>query len=200
MQKKKGRPTSIPKNFYDYDFTKELKKAPSSKIKMKLLALKKLQSGAYYYEVEKTFQVHRGSVKNWIKRFLENGIEGLKDKPGRGRKSRLSKDLYEEFKQAVIDLQITRSGGRINVKDITEMAKKRFGVSYKVKGMYDLLHRLGMVWISSRSVHPSCNKELQDAFKKTLRKKFKNVCQRERALLMQKYGSKTRRVWASREL
>ena len=52
MQKKKGRPTSIPKSFYDYDFTKELKKASSSKIKMKLLALKQLQSGAYYYEFD----------------------------------------------------------------------------------------------------------------------------------------------------
>ena len=111
MQKKKGRPTSIPKSFYDYDFTKELKKASSSKIKMKLLALKQLQSGAYYYEVEKTFQVHVNSVKNWLKRFLESGIEGLKDKPGRGRKSKLSKDLYEEFKQAVIDLQTPRSVG-----------------------------------------------------------------------------------------
>lgn len=166
---------------------------------MKLLALKKLQSGAYYYQIEKTFQIYKGSVKNWMKRFLEKGIEGLKDRPGRGRKSILPKELYENFKQAVIDLQATRPGGRINVADITEMAKTKFGVSYKVKGMYDLLHRLGMVWISSRSVHPSSNKKLQNALKKTLSKKFKNACQKEKVLMMQKYGFRTKRVWVNKE-
>jgi transposase len=53
------------------------------------------------------------------------------------------------------------------VSDITKMANEEFGTTYTVKGMYDLLHRINMVWISARSKHPSHNAAAQEAFKKT---------------------------------
>lgn len=169
MQKIKiGRPQKIPQSFYEYNFAAEAKRALSAEIKMKLLALNQLQSGAYYHDVTKMFQVHKLSVKNWMKRFLDNGLEGLKNKSGRGRKSRFPANLYKDFKQAIIDLQATRPGGRINVADITKMAQEKFGIFYSTKGMYKILHRIDMVWISSRSVHPSRNEAAQEAFKKTL--------------------------------
>ena len=163
-----GRPQLIPKIFYEYDFAKEVKRAPSAKLRMKLLALKKLQDGDYYSDVAETFQALESTVKSWMQRFVKEGVKGLEDKQGRGRKPKLSIDSYGAFKQAVLDLQATRPGGRINATDITEMAKAKFGVSYKVKGMYDVLHRLNLVWISSRSIHPAHNKDAQEAFKKTL--------------------------------
>jgi DNA-directed RNA polymerase specialized sigma24 family protein len=41
--------------------------------------------GKRQIEVGKILRVHRNTVRLWEKRYREKGIDGLKDKPGRGR-------------------------------------------------------------------------------------------------------------------
>jgi transposase len=168
MQNKKGRPPVIPQIVYEYNFAAAAKRENVARYHVKLLALNQVKQGKGYREVSKIFKVHETAIKNWVIRFAKEGLSGLKDKPGRGRKCMLQKDQVAEFKDSIYELQSLRSGGRINVADITKMANEKFGTSYKVKGMYDLLHRINMVWISARSKHPSHNAIEQEAFKKTL--------------------------------
>jgi transposase len=168
MQNKQGRPPVIPQKLYEYDFAAAAKKEKVAFCRVKLLALEQIKLGHGYRETAKTFGVHETAIKNWVLRVAEEGLSGLKLKPGRGRKKRLQQNQVEAFKKAVIELQNKRSGGRINVADITKMANEKFKLSYKVKGMYWLLHSINMVWISARSKHPSHNAIAQEAFKKTL--------------------------------
>ena len=42
--------------------------------------------GKRQMEVAETLKVHRNTVRLWEKRFRAEGLEGLRDKPGRGRK------------------------------------------------------------------------------------------------------------------
>jgi len=168
MQRKKGRPPIIPQEIYQYDFASMAKREKIAPMRVKLLVLEQIKRGKGYREVAKIFDVDETAIKKWVIRVVTEGIDGLKIKPGRGRKCKLDKEKIGEFKEAIQELQSKRSGGRINVSDITKMANEKFGTSYKVKGMYDLLHRINMVWISARSKHPSHNAAAQEAFKKTL--------------------------------
>lgn len=168
MQKKKGRPPVIPQEIYQYDFASMAKQEKIAFLQVKLLVLEQIKRGEGHREVAKIFDVDETAIKKWVIRVVAGGIDGLKIKPGRGRKCKIDNEKFGEFKEAIRELQNKRSGGRINVSDLTKMANEKFGTSYKVKGMYDLLHRINMVWISARSKHPSHNAVAQEAFKKIL--------------------------------
>lgn len=75
--------------------------------------------------------------------------------------------MIDDFKQAIIELQDRRTGGRINAEDITEMAREKFGAVYKERSIYSVLSRIDMVWVSARSVHPNRDIVQQNIFKKT---------------------------------
>ena len=51
--------------------------------------------------------------------------------------------------------------------DIVDMIKEKYKESYSVSGVYKLLKRMGMSWVSARSIHTKSNLEVQEAFKKT---------------------------------
>jgi len=167
MKSKKGRPPTIPQEFFKYNFEAAAKNN-DTRVCVKLLALDQIKNGMGYREAGKIFHVHETTIKEWVIRFANEGLDGLKLKPGRGRKRQLKDDQVEDFKKAIKELQAKRSGGRINVADITKMANEKFGLSYKIKGMYHLLHSINMVWISARSKHPAHNATAQESFKKTL--------------------------------
>ena len=61
-----------------------------------------------------------------------------------------------------------RAGGRLTGKDIQQLAKEHYNAHYTVNGIYELLKRIDMSWISARSQHPKADIQAQDAFKKTL--------------------------------
>jgi len=103
----------------------------------------------------------------WVKRFRTEGFEGLKDKPGRGKKPLILAEHQAAFRQAVIELQEERAGGRIRGRDILELMKEKYGVDPSLKTVYNTLKRADLLWITGRSIHPKADLEAQEAFKKT---------------------------------
>ena len=79
---------------------------------------------------------------------------------------RLPKTQEEAFRQAVEELQRSRGGGRARGEDIRQLLARQFGVDYTLNGVYELLKRLDMTWISARSVSPNANPLKQAEFKK----------------------------------
>ena len=96
--------------------------------------------------------------------------KGLVLNTGPGRIARISSKLSTEFSEAVISLQENRNGGRIIGKDIVNMVQEKYAVKYSVSGIYKLLYRMGLSWVSARSIHPMADLEAQESFKKTLKK------------------------------
>ena len=47
-----------------------------------------LADGVTITDIAATVGIRRRYVYKWVQRFLEEGLEGLKDKPGRGRRIR----------------------------------------------------------------------------------------------------------------
>jgi transposase len=103
----------------------------------------------------------------WVKKFRIEGFEGLKDKPGRGMKPYISQEHRTAFREAVLELQANRSGGRIRGTDVLELMKTKYGVDPSLGTVYNTLKRADLVWITGRSIHPKADLEAQEIFKKT---------------------------------
>ncbi len=121
------------------------------------------------------FLVGHLTVSEWFVRFISEGIAGLTDKPGRGGKPKLSAEEEINFKKAVLGQIAERVGGRLKGTEIVKMLKERFGADYTLSGVYDLLSRLNIVWITVRSKHPKADPEKQKDFKENFSAKAEKV-------------------------
>ena len=107
------------------------------------------------------------TLNSWLSWYQEEGAERLRSKVrGRGAKPKISVQK-EKLQQDILELQSTRNGGRIIGSDIQEMIRKNYHVKYHNNYIYELLEKLGLSWISSRSKHPKSDPVAMDAFKKT---------------------------------
>jgi transposase len=131
-----------------------------------LLAVSHFIEGKNRTEIASFLKVSRRSVNIWIKAYLDFGLEGLKVKPRSGRPARLTSKQLEQVKSYVVDNAIKKQGGRLQGKDVQAYIKNTFGVTYQKTNIYQLLHKLNLSWITTRSKHPKQSVEAQAAFKK----------------------------------
>ena len=174
-----GRKAKITESIYKTDFSVLMKQELSPRIKLRLLGLRNVSKGMNFRQVSNVLGVHEKSVKNWVRGFGKDGINGLRDKPGRGRKPKLPLSKNDYFVKSVIKLQEDLKGGRVNAKNINEMLMKEFDVNCSISSTYRLLKRAGLSWVSARSKHPNSNVEQQMSFKKTLKMKLQKCCQNQ---------------------
>ena len=160
-----GRKSQYLRKLQSYDLKKLLKNTKDKQLRLYLIAIKHVQEGKTMCEVGKLFNVHYNSVRSWVERFVNEGMEGLKRRKGQGRRRKLSET--EAFKESVLEMQKERSGGSVRGLDILKMMEEKFGVTCCLNSVYVYLQRANLVWITGRSKHPKMNQESQDAFKKT---------------------------------
>ena len=146
----------------DIDFSFLAKKEKRGRVRIRLLALAHLKKGVSYRKTAKMLEVSPVSINNWVNRFISFGLEGLKDQTSNsGRNQMLPKSKEEDLKKLVLKEQTKLTGGRLIGADIIELIKKKYGITYSSAGIYHLMERIGLVWISSRSQHPKSNKKKQ---------------------------------------
>jgi len=170
----RGRPRYLSEKFMKEDF-KTLHKKTSGPEKQRYMGLHHIQQGKTYGEAADICLVTELTVQGWVKKYEVGGVLQLVNQPGRGRKSRLSKVSDDDFKASILSLQAERDGGRVKGEDILKMLWKKFKVSYSLSGLYKVLERRKIVWITGRSIHPSADMEAQEAFKKTSKKSSVNL-------------------------
>ena len=124
--------------------------------------------GKSYSEVASYLHVGKETVKGWIRRFKDNGLEGLRESPRSGAKRKLDAKRENEFKQAVIKSQEERKGGRISGSDIHTLLRDQFDVKCELSTVYNYLQQVNLSWITVRSKHPKQDPKAQETFKKTL--------------------------------
>ena len=163
-----SRTIKLSKEFKGFEFLVYYKMNRSRKYIYRCLACNYINSGKSYDEVSKILQFSRATIIDWVKSFQEGGIDALLSiKSGRGRKAKISSDLAAELSESIVSLQKSKCGGRITGKDIIRFIEERYGVQYSLSGIYKLLSRMDMSWVSGRSIHPKGNLDAQEAFKKT---------------------------------
>ncbi len=108
------------------DFKKLTNQQKSIQMKMRLLALAHFKDGHSRTQIAKFLKVSRTSVNQWVHTFLEEGLEGLKEKPKTGRPPFLTSKQREQLSQYIKDKANDTLGGRLIGADIHSYIVKEF--------------------------------------------------------------------------
>jgi transposase len=110
----------------------------------------------------------RRTIQQWVAKYNTGGIEALKDSPRCGAPTKLSQKQQHAFCKR-IEAGPTKQD-RISVLNgplIREILEQEFGVSYSLRGVYRLLHRLKFSCLCPRPQHEKAEPQAQEKFKKT---------------------------------
>jgi len=96
----------------------------------------------------------RRFVQKWVYRYRDEGLEGMLARPLPGRPVHLPRSVEAAFKTR-IEAGPTEQDGVCTLRalDFQRILEEEFGVSYSVKGVYDLLHRLNYSCLTPRPQH-----------------------------------------------
>ena len=111
------------------------------------------------------------SVSNfhvWIRRFNQQGLNGLVEKKRLGKKSTWTPEIEEFLKDKALQGANFKANKRVTyrLEDFQTMLKEKFNVDYGISTIWYALKRLGLSWISVRQQHPKSDLLAQEEFKK----------------------------------
>jgi transposase len=142
-------------------------------IGIRLYAVYQVSLGKPSRALEELYNTSFKQITNWVHQFEQGGIEGLRDKPGRGRKSQLSNEQYERVRQVLINETPEDHG--FNTVTWTgplliEYIKNEFGISYKKAQIYNIIKSLGFTYQKGKGTYPESDQLAQESFSETLKK------------------------------
>jgi len=152
--------------FDHIDFKPLIAKETNGRMRVRLMALSHIKEGANNAQAARNLHISRRSVNDWVKRFYENGLEGLKEKPRSGRPCALNGSQLAQLGEYVRNNSIKENGGRLKAETLATYIAQEFKVEYTIFNVYRLLHQLNFSWITSRSRHPKQSDKIQEDFKK----------------------------------
>jgi transposase len=135
----------------------------------RLLALAMVLDGHPRSEAASSNGMDRQTLRDWVHRYNEAGVEGLKSRPIPGRAPFLTEQQMAELYELVVqgpDLA-TDQVVRWRCVDLMAVVKCRFAVEVHESTIGKWLHQLGLTRLQPRPVHPKKDPEAETAFKKT---------------------------------
>lgn len=169
------------KKYSHVNFKKMVKKESNPLVRERLLAFSHLIKVKVRKEAASMVGRNPEWIRTWLLRYDKNGYQGLFNKVQPGAKSKLTKEQEEQLIVDILELQDSRNGGRVIGEDIRELIKKNYNVEYKGNGIYDVLERIGMSWVSSRSKHPKSDENIQNRFKQTFKARLAKIKNKKKA-------------------
>jgi len=114
------------------------------------------------------FGINSTTVQRWIHRLNESGFQGLKDKPGRGRRSQIN-DAYRlklksDLEKSPKDLGYDQA--RWDGKLLSHHLKVQYSVELRVRQCQNLFKQLGFSLQRPRKMPAGADPAKQEAFKK----------------------------------
>ena len=147
----------------------EISRSPESRYDHRLHGLLFLCHGMSTYEVGNLLGHSPRTIQYWFHRFQEEGLMGLLDAEGRGRRSLLNP---RQQKQLEADLRkpptvLGYPQGQWDGVLLSHHLGQRFGLKVGARQCQRLFHQLGFRRRKPRGVIAGANPEDQEAYKKT---------------------------------
>jgi transposase len=135
----------------------------------RLLALAAVCDGMNRSEAARIGGMDRQTLRDWVHRFNQHGLEGLIDIKPPGRPSKLSEEQKEALKQLVESGPDVATDGVVRWRcvDLKRVVGQRFGVDLSEVSLGRALKKLGFSHISARPQHPTQDPQAIATFKKT---------------------------------
>ena len=142
----------------------------NSDIARRLLALALIVEGKSRAEAATVAGMDRQTLRDWVRRYNEFGVDGLADRKSSGRPPILSEDQLAQLAQWVRQGPDLQKDGivRWRLSDLAVRISQEFHVAIAEGGVGKILRRLGFSHISVRPRHPRQDTQALEAHKKTL--------------------------------
>ena len=120
----------------------------------------------------------RRACQDWVRRFNEAGLPGLKDRHGGGRASPLTPEQHQRMCER-LDAGPTSGDGVCSLRgaDVKKILAKEFGIQRSLPAVYNLLHRLGYSYLRPRPRHRKADLQAQAEFKEQLPQQLEEIAQ-----------------------
>jgi len=136
-----------------------LKKIRFSKLSIKLKGIAALRNNSIT-KVAEVLSISRNTLKNWVKSFDAYGIEGLMLKPKSPKKTKLNNEQRDELASWI------KNNPNMTLKEIRIKIIKEFNIFMSQSGLWYLLKKMNLSYITPRPRHYKQNKDQFDEFKK----------------------------------
>lgn len=123
----------------------EFTKSSDARFVRRLDILTLVFSGNEVQDVAKIYRISRSTISNWISKLKKEGIEGLKDKSGKGMKQVLSVSQKQQLKTDLekSPLDFGYKHARWDGKLLSHHLKMNYEIEFKVRKCQYLFHELG---------------------------------------------------------
>jgi transposase len=151
-----------------------IKSKEDYKIASRLVCILPLAKGGSSRKAQDLLLLSHNQILIWAKRFLEKGIEGLKDKPKTGRKAKISEKQLSWLKKMVLNDSPTKYGYNTETWTapiIVQVLEKECHLKYSDDMVYIILKKkLGLTYKKGKGFYPEASKEKRQIFVEALKK------------------------------
>lgn len=140
-----------------------------ARVARRMLAIANALDGMSREAAAQTAGMDRQTLRDWVMRYNENGIDGLLDRWDGGRPPRLEPDELSELYAIVMAGPDPEIDGvcAFTREDLVRICEKRFGKTMHRATMGRLLRSMGLSRQKARPSHPQKDPASQEAFKKS---------------------------------
>ena len=135
----------------------------------RLLAIALVLEGVPRQQAAEPGGMDRQTLRDWVHRYNETGVTGLRSRPCPGRAPLLTPEQKAELKALVVagpDPERDQVA-RWRCVDLRAEIARRFGVEVHQSTVSGWLHQLGLTRLQPRPCHPKRDLAAQEAYKKT---------------------------------
>lgn len=168
-----ARPVLKVKGYEPTDIQTLIKRDQRYTIGIRLYAVLQVSLGQTSRQLEQFYHTSFKQITNWVHRFEAEGIDGLKDKPGKGRKPGLNDSQRTRIKELLLQESPELHGYNTATWTgpmLREWIEAQFGITYKKAHIYNIIKSLGLTYQKGKGIFPEASKEKQEVFKEGLKK------------------------------
>ena len=143
------------------------------KIGLRLYAVYQVSLGQPSRKLEDLYNTSFKQITNWVHRFEKEGLDGLRDRAGRGRKPRLSAGQQSELLHLLTETSPEDYGyntGTWTGPLLIDWIGKHFSVVFKKAQIYNIIKGLGLSYQKVKGFYPEADPQEQGEFKEALKK------------------------------
>lgn len=146
-----------------------IRQASNAKQRDRLRAIELAIAGQPTLAIMQMLGRSRGFVQRWCYVYRDHGLGAVAAKSPPGRPPKLPVEQHQAFKQRVlagpgvpgVDGEGGDGGCALRGRDFIRILKEKFGVSYKLSGVYVLLDRLNLSVLVPRPQHRKSDPQAQ---------------------------------------
>ena len=152
---------ALAKHLTELELENRIHNSRDAFIRDRYRALLWILQGEKRGEIADRLGVTRTTIREWVNRYNREGESGLHQKPGQGRRRKITPEKVEKIKGWVKAEEGVWTLKRIRIK-----LEKEEGISVTQQAIWYRLQESRWSWKTGRPTNPEGDKDLQEAFRK----------------------------------